>query len=63
MIACNIESKEVKRLDMVIHIFNQLFAETENTRLISGAKEPFYKAVTEESIAKIYSRENYLSSA
>jgi len=58
-----VENLELKRLAMVIQIFNQLFAESENTLLVSGAKEPFYKASTKDSKAKIHSREDYLSSA
>ncbi len=58
-----LENLEFKRLTMVIHIFNQLFAESENTLLVSGAKEPFYKTSTKDSKAKIHSREDYLSSA
>ncbi|PCI72741.1 MAG: diaminobutyrate-2-oxoglutarate aminotransferase [Gammaproteobacteria bacterium] len=58
-----VENLELKRLTMVIQIFNQLFAESENTLLVSGAKEPFYKASTKDSKAKIHSREDYLSSA
>ncbi len=59
----NIEHQEDKRLTKVIFIFNQLFAESENTLLISGAKEPFYKAPVNNDKAQIYSRENFLSSA
>ena len=58
-----IDKQEVMRLTRVMHIFNQLFAESENTLLVSGEKEPFYKASIKQSGAKIHSREDYLSSA
>ena len=58
-----IDKQEIMRLTRVANIFNQLFTVSENTLLVSGASEPFYKASTKNSKAKIHSRENYLSSA
>lgn len=57
------ENKEIETLSMVVLVFNQLFAEFENTTLITGANEPFYQASTNKDKAKIYSRNDYLSSA
>jgi len=57
------QNQEAKNLAVVVLIFNQLFAETENTVLISGADEPFYQASTKDNKAKIHSRADYLSSA
>ena len=54
---------EVKKLAILVEHFNQLFLESENTRLKIGAKEPFYRAAREDRAAVIFSRDNYLSSA
>ena len=66
---------ESQRLQTVVEIFNQLFAEALNTRLIGGAPEPIYiPAGYSEGRAshggkevcdyhRLYFREDYLSSA
>jgi len=55
--------QEQSKLAMLVKLFNQLFAETENTRLQTGASEPFYQAPESDLPATIYSRDDYLSSA
>ena len=57
------ETEEVKKLKILVAIFNRLFESSENTLLETGADEPFYKASITDKYAKIVSREDYLSSA
>ena len=58
-----IMSKNKQKLDQLTQIFNQLFTESENTCLKTGAEEPYYKAAEEQTAAVIFSREDYFSSA
>lgn len=51
------------KIDDLVQIFNQEFFEKENTILIVGAEEPFFKAAVNNQPAVIYSREDYFSSA
>ena len=55
--------QEQSKLAMLVKLFNQLFVESENTRLQTGANEPFYRAPESNLPATIYSRDDYLSSA
>jgi len=48
---------------MLVKIFNQLFAQSENTLLEMGADQPFYQSSKEGKFAIIYAREDYFSSA
>ncbi|MBV1911493.1 MAG: elongation factor P hydroxylase [Kangiellaceae bacterium] len=50
-------------IEALVEVFDQLFLKTENTRLIIGAEEPFYRASINNKPAVIYSRENFYSSA
>ena len=51
-------------IEKVITIFNKLFHKSYNTVLISGAKEPFYKAANSKNESnRIFFRENIMSSA
>lgn len=47
----------------VVSIFNQLFSESENTRLVGGADEPYYQPASPRDPATIYFRYDYLRSA
>lgn len=54
---------ELDKLKRVKTLFDALFMSSQNTCLIYGADEPFYKAETHEHPAQIMSRHDYLSSA
>jgi len=54
---------EVDKLAVLIEEFDALFLKSENTRLKTGATEPYYRAPTDNQPAIIYSRDNYYSSA
>lgn len=47
----------------LVQLFNRLFQDKENTILLMGAKEPFYRASTKGEHAQINAREDYFSSA
>jgi elongation factor P hydroxylase len=48
----------------VVLIFNKLFELSENTILVTGAKEPLYLPATKEGgVSQVVSREDYFSSA
>ena len=52
------------RLQLLVDCFNQLFGESENTRLEGGADEPFYQPAQAAGDRHIlYFREDYFSSA
>ena len=55
--------KKEPQVEVLIELFNQLFYQSENTLLKSGANEPFYRAPANSSPAVIYSREDFYSSA
>jgi len=48
---------------ILVKIFNRLFAKSENTRLEMGAGEPFYLSAKDDKPAIIFAREDYFSSA
>ncbi|NVJ49755.1 MAG: elongation factor P hydroxylase [Gammaproteobacteria bacterium] len=54
---------ERAKLEQLQSVFSDLFLSTYNTRLETGADEPFYQAATDRHEAVIYSRNDYLSSA
>ncbi len=54
---------EKAKLELLQSTFDRLFFDTFNTRLVYGAREPFYQAPTATECAKILSREDFLSSA
>lgn len=47
----------------LIQIFNQLFADTERTLLVSGGSEPYYHPPTGDALGSIVFRDDYVSSA
>jgi elongation factor P hydroxylase len=51
------------KLSVLIHLFNQLFFASENTKLVCFADEPFYQAATATSSAIVFSRADFYSSA
>jgi len=61
-------SKTETKINQLVEIFNQLFGKSENTRLETGAEEPFYQAAKSSKFASkesaiIFSRDDYFSSA
>ncbi len=54
---------EKAKLELFQRVFDRLFFDTFNTRLLFGASEPFYQAPTTTECAKVFSREDFLSSA
>lgn len=60
----NVQTDEQQRLESVTQLFDKLFAEPYNTRLIGGAAEPIYLPVNSEyQFHRLIYRHNYLSSA
>lgn len=57
-----IYSQDFHKVEDIVELFNQEFADC-NTRLQSGAEEPFYQAPVEGKPAIIYSTHDYFASA
>ena len=55
---------EQQRLQSIIHLFDSLFLNTENTQLLGGADEPLYIPSSSEAVPhQLIFRENFVSSA